>query len=258
MNFLKLFVFKKYRSMSFLVGFISGCILLLSFLFGQGILVKPKISIICGSSSYKVPFKLEMQNFILKLMFTPEDLEAKILKELEKTLKKYGLDEKKVKLIINATKEKKEKKRTELKLKPYEENIVMLATSEVSTTFIPSVFNEIFDFPKGVLFFEVSNKGRKSAHKVHLKVRLNGSIYGEPQIEGDPKLISSSIEKNEISYDYENLPPRSRIKGVIWYSPPIFSPDKIPQKREEHQIIVTFEEGSISKKVVERDIWAME
>lgn len=248
MNFLK--SIKKNDKIIYI--FFSIIFPILTFLFGPGILNRPKIVLVCGSLNYETPFGFKMQNFILKFMMTSEELETKMFKELESTLKKYGFDEKKAKSVIDVMKKKDIEEGKKLNFKKHEINIIQLALSEISGEFIPKIFNEIFDIPEGVLFFEIINNGKKAAHKVHISVKLNGSIYGHPSIESDTKLVNSFSEKSEIVYECEILPPKSKIRGIIWYSPIV----SINNNRETHEIVVSFEEGSISQKIKENDIFA--
>lgn len=250
MNFLKS-IKKINKKIWIFLSIFSIIISILTFLFGPGILNKPKIVLVCGSSKYEIPLGFKMQNFILKLMMAPEELETKMFNELESTLKKYGFDEKKAKLVIDIMKKKDMEEGKKLNFKKHEINIIQLALSEISAEFIPKIFNERFDVPEGVLFFEIINNGKKAAHKVHISVKLKGSIYGQPSIESDAKLVNSFSEKSEISYECEILPPKSKIRGIIWYSPIVSI-----NNRETHEIIVSFEEGSISQKIKENDIFA--
>ena len=106
------------------------------------------------------------------------------------------------------------------------------------------------ELPDRALFFEIDNEGWGSANKPHIVIRLAGTAYKSPLIESDNKLMSSATEGSELSFDYDRIAPRSKTRGIIWYSHV-----KPVETLDENEISISFDQGTVRKKFTENNFF---
>lgn len=215
----------------------------LVFLFGQGIIMKPRILVSYGAIDYKIPVKYQMELLQWRMMLVAEDLAKETMNKMKALLREYGFSEDKIELIITAL-TKKEGKSTDIKLdlKLNEQNIIKKILAKINSELLTEAMMKSFELPNGALFFEINNNGFASARNAHIKIILSGKAYNV-LIDSENKLKDSVETGSELSFDYEQIAPNSKIKGIVW-----FSPGKIDETLEENVISVSFDGGTIRTK----------
>ena len=231
-----------------IIGVVIGAVILLV---GQGILIRPKISVSGGAIDYKIPVEYHIELFMFRMLMSPEELVKQIIDKISASLRQYGIPEDRIKLFLT-TLEKKPNQAPSSKpdWKPYEQNIIKAAMAKVMAEVFPPVVQKYMEIPDGALFFEIDNEGCVSANKPHIVIRLAGTAYRSPLIESDNKLISSVTEGSELSFDYDRIAPRSKTRGIIWYShvKPVETP---AETLDENEISISFDQGTIRKRFAE-------
>lgn len=219
----------------------------LAFLFGQGILMKPKVSISCGAIDYKIPAKYQMELFTWKMMMLSEDLAKQIPAKIASLLREYGFPEEKIKLVIENL-QKKGGKPIDLHLKLNEENIIKAVVAKLNAELLPETMMKSLQLPDAALFFEIKNSGLAPARNAHIVIRLNGTAYNVEK-DSENKLKDSVEKGSELTFDYEQIAPDSKIKGIVWYSHV-----KTVDTLESNNISVSFDSGTVKKTFKENDI----
>src|SRR4030042_5401016 len=153
-------------------------IAIVGLLWGQGLLIKPKVSISCGAINYNIPAQYQMEIFSWKMMMSPEELQKEIVEKLSASLREHGFSEERIKLFLS-TIEKKNKQEASSKVdwKPYEQNIIKAAVSKMNAELLPVVMQKYMELPDGALFFEIDNNGWVSANNPHVVIRLAGAAF---------------------------------------------------------------------------------
>jgi hypothetical protein len=218
-------------------------------LWGQGILLKPKISISCGAINYNIPAQYTMEVFSWKMMMSPEELQKEIATKILVSLREHGFSEDRIKLFLSTTdKSKKQVSPSKADWKPYEQNIIKAAISKVQSELLPTVLQKYMELPDGALFFEIANTGWVSANNPHVIIRLAGSSYKKPLIESDNRLSRSVTDGSELSFDFDRIAPGSKTKGIIWYSHV-----KQVETLSSNEISVSFDQGTVRKQFTENN-----
>jgi len=233
---------------------IAVIVAVLSFLWGQGILNRPKISVSCGAIDYKIPVQYEMELFTLRMLLSADELQKQIPDKISASLREYGFPEDRIKLLLTQI-GKKENQALPSKIdwKPYEQNIIKVALSKLTSELFPTLLQKYMKIPEGALFFEIDNGGRGSANNTHIVIRLDGTAYQKPLIESDDKLLNSVTEGSELSFDYGRIAPKSKIRGIIWYSH--IKDIKAADAVRENEISVSFDQGTVRKKFKENEFF---
>lgn len=217
-------------------------------LWGQGILIRPKISVSCGAIDYKIPVQYRMEVLSWKMMMSPNGLAKQFRDKISASLREYGFPEDRIKLFLTTLETKTDQAPSPKPVwKPYEQNIIKAAIAKLTAELLPAVLQKYMELPDGALFFQIDNDGWASANNPHIVIRLAGTTYKSPLIESDNKLISSATEGSELSFDYDRIAPRSKTKGIIWYShvkPPV-------ETLDENEISISFDRGTVRKKFSE-------
>lgn len=242
---------------SFIITIITTVIAVISLLFGPGILTRPKILLSCGAIDYKIPVQYELELLTFRMLLSPDWLQKEIRDKLSASLREFGLPEDRIKLFLELL--EKEKGRTPLPKtdwKPYELNILKAVMSKLSSDLLPAFLQKYMKLPDGALFFEIDNEGWGSAKNVHVVIRLAGTAYEKPLIDSDNKLLNSVIEGSELSFDYEHIAPKSKTRGIIWYSHMKDIKDiNAINILQENEISVSFDRGTVRKKFMENDFF---
>ena len=227
-----------------IIGVVIGAVVLLV---GQGILIRPKISVSCGAIDYKIPVQYQMEIFSWKILMSPNELQKEITDKISASLREYGFPEDRIKLFLTQI-EKKENQAPSSKpdWKQYEQNIIKAALSKVTAELLPATLQKYMELPDGALFFEIDNEGWVSANNPHIVIRLAGTVYKKPLIDSDNKLINSVTEGSELFFDYDRIAPKSKTRGIIWYSH-----IKTVETLKENEISVSFDRGTVRKKFKE-------
>lgn len=219
-------------------------------LFGQGMLNKPKIIIQSGSVNLKIPEKIQANYFLFKMVFMAQDMVNGIFDNLDKNLRELGFPENKLLLIkqsINANLKNKvivapikvENLTKNIDLKPNEERMLLAAIMNMQT--MGQAFNQSF-LPSRILIFRVTNKGRRDAEDVYIKINMNGG-YIDSEIKSEDNVKSKkSIDNNNYEIILDKLSPAGSVSGYIWYDAS-FSNDI-----DNNKIVVIYKNG---KKEVE-------
>ena len=215
-------------------------------LWGQGILIKPKVVISCGAIDYKIPAEYQMEVFSWKIMMSPEEVAKQLEENVKTSLKEYGFADDKIKSVMSILVKKDKLPNTKVEWRPYEQNQIKAALAKAQAKLLPDIMKKYLDIPDAALFFEIDNNGLASATNAHVIVRLNGSVYGKPSVESDNKLIHSVQEGSELSFDYDRLAPHSKTRGIIWYSH-ITSGDTL----SKNGITVSFDQDTVHKDFAE-------
>jgi hypothetical protein len=236
------------------VGLIIAAI---GLLWGQGSLLRPKISISCGAINYDIPLQYRMEIMTWKMMQSPEELWKKFLEKISVLLREHGFSEDKIKLLVSMIeKGNKQASSSKADWKPYEQNIIKYVISRVNAELTPAFLQKFMELPDGALFFEIYNTGWVSANNPHIVIRLAGSVYKKPLVESENKLSSSVTEGSELSFDFDRIAPGSKTKGIIWYSnmKPVESLKDREINREINEISVSFDRGTVRKQFQENSI----
>lgn len=234
---------------------VAGWILaLIVFLFGSGFLMKPKLSISCGAIDYKIPYQYQMELMTWKMMMIAPDLEKELINKINSLLKEYGLTADKVKIIMERlTKKDKtsEANLKSLKLTPSEQNIVKSVVAKASAEVLPETMMKSLELPDAALMFEINNTGFTSARNAHIVVNLDGTAYSVTK--NDENKLKESVEKGSVlSFDYDQIAPKSKVKVVVTYSH-VAMPDS---KFDKSLITVTCENaGTVRQKYSEDDFY---
>lgn len=91
----------------FIYTILGTIITTIALVFGQGIIMKPKISISSGAIDYKIPAKYQMELFMWKMMMKAEDFRKEMSIKMTTLLREYGFPEDKIKLITAKLEKKK-------------------------------------------------------------------------------------------------------------------------------------------------------
>lgn len=223
------------------------------FLFGQGFLIKPKLSISCGAINYKIPFQYQMELFTWKMMMIAPEVERNIMDKMPILFKEYGLTDDKIKIIMDGMAKKDKTSEAALKslnLKPNEQNIVKSVFAKLSAQVLPETMMKGLQLPDAALMFEINNTGLASARNAHIVVNLNGTAYSVTK--NDENKLKESVEKGSVlSFDYDQIAPKSKVKVVVTYSHVIISDDTF----DKNLISVTYDGGKESQKYSEDDFY---
>ena len=220
---------------------------------GQGLLLRPQISISCGAINYDIPFQYRMEILAWKMMQSPEELLKQIVEKISVLLRERGFSEDKIKLLLSTIqKGNKQASSSKADWKPYEQNIIKSVISKVNAELTPVFLQKFMELPDGALFFEIYNTGWVSANNPHIVIRLAGSVYRKPLVKSDNKLSSSVTEGSELSFDFDRIAPGSKTKGIIWYSN--MKPVESLKDREINEISVSFDRGTVRKQFQENSI----
>ncbi|OPY79672.1 MAG: hypothetical protein A4E64_00316 [Syntrophorhabdus sp. PtaU1.Bin058] len=222
-------------------------IAIVGLLWGQGFLLRPKVSISCGAIDYNIPAQYQIEILSWKMMMSPEELQKEIVEKLSSALRERGLSEGRIKLAIS-TLQKKDKKEGSSKVewKPYEQNIIKAAVSKMNAEFMPTVLQKYMELPDGALFFEIDNDGCISAGNPHIVIRLAGTVYKKPLVDSDNKITGSVTEGSVLSFDLDRIAPGSKTRGIIWYSHINMS-----ETLRSNEISISFDRGTVRKQFSE-------
>lgn len=209
------------------------------FLFGQGILLRPHISISCGAIDLRIPPSLMMQNLTMQLLMYSKDMKETMAEKLAKNLQEYGMASDKIDMIVSAWKKEGDEQisLTDLPLESHEKSILWSAFMDAQRGTVDS-FGPKMRMPDAVLFFDIENSGRTSANNAHIVVRLAGAPY-DSKLDSDNKVISTDVSTGQFLCDLESIAPGSSTKGIVWFN-------KIGKQvsLEQNQIVVTYDRGT--------------
>ena len=215
-------------------------ITIIALLYGQGLLLKPKIVISCGAIDLRIPPSLSMTYMMMQLLTFSKDVKEEIGAQLDKKLREYGLTNEKIDIVIDYWPKINEGKAslTDIDLEDHEKNILWMALLDSLQGSASSLASKSL-IPDAVLFFEVANSGRISAKKAHIIVRLAGSPY-DSKIDSDNKILFSECSTGQFVCDLESIAPKSSTKGILWFNK--------SGNRVENQIVITYEQGTTRQK----------
>lgn len=224
------------------------------FIFGEGIILRPRISISSGAIDYKIPMQYQMEIMQWKMLMSAEEIQKQLTNEITTSLRKHGFAEDRITLLLTALGKKPVPK---VDWKPNEQYIIRVVIAEVTARFLPAWMQKAFDIPSGALFFEIENRGWASAKDPHIVIRLGGSsAYGKPHIESDNKILNLVVEGAGLSFDCDRIAPGSKTKGIIWYS---HAPSDEALSNEtlsnENEISMSYDQGTVHKKFPENEFF---
>ncbi len=226
------------------IGVITSIIIAVAaLLFGQGILLRPHISILCGAIDLRIPPNIMMQNLTMQLLMYSKDMKNTMAEKLAKNLQEYGMDSDKIDMIVSAWQKEGEEKisLSDLPLESHEKSILWSAFMDAQRGTVDS-FGTKMRMPDAVLFFEITNSGRTSAKNAHIVIRLAGTPY-ESKVDSDNKVVSTDVSTGQFLCDLESIAPGSSTKGIVW-----FNKSGRQVSLEQNQIVVTYDQGTARRQ----------
>lgn len=192
--------------------FVCALLGIVVFLYGNGIFNKPKIEVACGAIDLGVPAKQMMDIMMIRFSLSTEETQKKLMVDLPKYLRDFGMPEEKITAILKEIKSDAEK--STLELTSAEEKILRAAYTKATGNLMRSLGKE-YTIPDAVLFFEIDNTGRAQASNPHVVVRVDGDIYNHT-LDSDNKVLHKVETVGELSIDLQSLSPGSKTKGIVW------------------------------------------
>lgn len=211
------------KNLSRILSISTILLLLLAFLWGYGVLVRPNIKVAGGSVELKIPEKIQANYFFFRLLFRTMDTVKIMLKNVEGNLRDLGFPEEKLKELaprIAIAYENTERLTpitidsisNELDLEPNEQRMLLGAIFNLQS--LEKSTREGF-LPTSAAFFKVVNKGRKDAEKLRVIIEIPGS-YMYSTIECDDIFAEQTIDKG-VELTLDKLSPGGYISGSVWY-----------------------------------------
>lgn len=174
---------------------------------------------------------------------TPDTNGGKCNKRLMRDLREAGLSQDRIDQIVGVRTNSPE-------LSAREYGIVANSLGKAVAAFQDEHLKNMFVMPDAAMFFEVRNEGSRAAKNAHLVVRIEGEIY-EALFDSDNKWASSAGDQGQKIYEIDTLAPKSRTKGIIWYSH-VFSKTPI----YTNEVTLTCDSGTTTRAFTEGNfIW---
>lgn len=232
----------------------------LVFFFGNGMLLRPRLKVTCGSIDLKTPVKLKMELFMMKMMLNPEDLAGAAVNGIVQGIRESGLPEGRLRQLLGAAYDSTNLPLATLTnilskdvpLAPYEERVVKAALAKGSVNMSSALIPDAL-LPESIVFFENENTGWRDARNARLVIRLNGKPYNVA-FNTDNRVLAQTNGLRDFCADLEAIAPNSRTKGIIWYGPS-FTPTGSPLEERGSEIVITYENGSTRQAIAVNDFF---
>lgn len=238
-------------------AFLVGAIVLF---LGNGILLRPKLKVTCGSFDLKTPAKLKMEFFMLKTMLAPEEFTRNAIDGIVRSIRESGLPEPRLRQILGAAYDSTNLPLATLtnileknvQLSPQEERVVKAAVARGSTYVSTPLISDAL-VPESIVCFEIENTGWRDARNVRLAINYKGKPC-HIAFTTDNKVITKATISNDFYVELEAIAPNSRTKGIIWYGPGFNLTDSAFETRS-NELVITYENGSMRQTIVENDFF---
>jgi hypothetical protein len=228
-------------------------IAILGFLFGSGVYLRPRLTVTCTAVSLGIPPSQKMELMMFRMQMMAPEFQNDIASEMGKGLRSYGMREERIRAIIKDVLATENMSKTttpsqRLATTRAEDLQVQAALSKAMGSLVTTM-GEWFRIPDGVLFFQVRNSGNRSAHNVHVVVRMKTTPY-DVRVDTDNRFTKKIDDTQNVVVDLDAVAPDSTTDGLVYYMSSGSVPKETPLISKD-EISVSYEYGTIRKEFSE-------
>ncbi len=209
-------------------------------LFGTGLLMKPEVIAQYEIAELDYPDELKLEMEIAKMRYMSQNLYEQLMEAIEgkapELTRRYeGFLERSGLEWADVLKEDKEIN----KMPEDKRNAIYGLKADIALrimSYLPDSLQRELSVPDRILHYRATNKGRKTAHNVIIKVKPKGKLHSISEVYSGNEVLSVEQENKSIIIRLKRLSPTYTVEGSLWYTSSESEEEEVPMK-------VSFDEG---------------